>query len=77
MTTILTTRTAHWVICLHRYFERNDRQIKTVGGTELQGQLHRRVSLHNHGLLSTIIRVNIYLGNLCISHPQHRLKRYK
>jgi len=39
MTTILTTRTAHWVICRHRCFERNNRQIKTAGGTELQGQL--------------------------------------
>jgi hypothetical protein len=39
MTTILTTRTAHWDICRHRRFERNDRQIKTAGGTELQGQL--------------------------------------
>ena len=39
MTTVLTTRTAHWDICLHRCFERNDRQIKTAGGTELQGQL--------------------------------------
>ena len=39
MTTILTTRTAHWNICRHRCFERNDRQIKTAGGTELQGQL--------------------------------------
>jgi hypothetical protein len=41
MTTILTTRTAHWDICRHRRFERNDRQIKTAGGTELQGQLHK------------------------------------
>ena len=43
MTTILTTRTAHWVICRRRCFERNDRQIKTAGGTELQGQLHSDV----------------------------------
>jgi hypothetical protein len=42
MTTILTTRTAHWDICRHRRFERNDRQIKTAGGTELQGQLQAR-----------------------------------
>ncbi len=41
MTTILTTRTARWVICRHRCFERNDRQIKTAGGTKLQGQLQQ------------------------------------
>lgn len=38
MTTILTTRTAHWDICRHKCFEKNERQIKTAGGTELQGQ---------------------------------------
>jgi len=42
MTTILITLTALWDICRHSCFERNDRQIKTAGGTELQGQLHLR-----------------------------------
>ena len=37
----LTTRTAHWDICRHRCFDRNDGQIKTAGGTELQGQLQQ------------------------------------
>ena len=45
MTTILTTRTAHWDICRHRRFERNDRQIKTAGGTELQGQLQSSLDI--------------------------------
>ena len=40
MNTILTTHTAHWDICRHRCFARNERQIKTAGGTELHDQRH-------------------------------------
>ena len=38
MTTILSTRTAPWAICHRSCFGKEDRQIKTAGGTGLKGQ---------------------------------------
>ena len=38
MTTILSTRTAPWAICHRSCFGKEDRQIKTAGGTGIRGQ---------------------------------------
>jgi hypothetical protein len=44
MITIPSTRTAPWAICHRSCFGKEDRQLKTADGTEIQGQDHRHTS---------------------------------
>ena len=46
MTTIPSTRTAPWAICPRSCFGKEDRQLKTAGGTEIQGQDHPYLPAH-------------------------------
>jgi hypothetical protein len=40
MTTIPSTRTAPWAICPRSCFGKENRQLKTAGGTGIRGQDH-------------------------------------